>query len=350
MNTSLATEYIKKYIEVSNPLFESFANSQIHAAEEIDPYLLPYVEYFFTISRLGKKIRGALFCLGYELCGGEITNDMYQASFAPELFHAGALIHDDIMDQSPLRRGIESFHVWAAKANHRDKHFGVSQAILAGDLGYFYAYEALSGLSLPAKQLFDATNLFSQYIRRVVLGQMLDTARALEISQERILNVMKYKTAEYTGVMPLLMGATLSGNLTPALEQLLTEYGMAFGWAFQLQDDTLGSFGDEQIMGKSASSDIVDAKQTFLVCNALMLGADNDTKRLKTLYSQKQIDKQHVEEVKDIFVRSGALTQTKKLIADYVTTANNVIEQMKVTADYKALLHSFLTLISQRSS
>ena len=185
------------------------------------PKLVPLLDLFIESCRGGKRIRGVLIKLGYELVRGK-GKEILKVSAAYEIFHAAILAHDDIIDKSPTRRGQQSLY----------KSIGSSQAITLGDLGFFLATKIISESKFEDKKKNEALALFSKTMVETAIGQMLDIAR------EDPELVAKLKTAKYTIAAPLQIGAILAG-VDEELVRVLGEFGENAGIAFQIQDDIL---------------------------------------------------------------------------------------------------------------
>jgi len=200
-------------------------------AGKIDKSLLPLVDKFIKANEGGKRIRGKLVMLGYEIAvaedGRRKTEDILKVAAAYEIFHTAILVHDDIIDQDLIRRGQPSLYQ-ALGGNHQ----GTSLAICLADAGFFLAVKIIAESNFPQKRKNEALKYFSGIILDTAMGQMLD------IEKGDYLTVAKYKTAEYSVSGPLILGAILDGA---KLDQLgkLDQFGEYLGIAFQIQDDIL---------------------------------------------------------------------------------------------------------------
>ncbi|MCC6043181.1 MAG: polyprenyl synthetase family protein, partial [Candidatus Verstraetearchaeota archaeon] len=225
----------------------------------------------------GKRLRPLLMILGYAGSKGVVDNRIVRASISIELVHSYLLMHDDVMDRDEFRRGRPT--VWRAFRDlHAEAygleeatHYGYSMAIIAGDLAAAYAVQALLRSEFEYDVVLKAVELMQDVIEKTGHGQILDMTLEKEplsaVKEEDVLEVHKLKTALYTIDGPLRMG----GILARADEDLLkayTRYAIPVGIAFQLQDDILGVFGDEAIVGKPVDSDIKEGKRTLLVVKA----------------------------------------------------------------------------------
>jgi geranylgeranyl diphosphate synthase, type I len=221
---------------------------------EISPHLRPIVAAMRELSVGGKRLRGILTLLGYELSGKQIDAQAVRAAVAMEIFHLGLLIQDDVMDQDGLRRGVQTIH-----ARYPDKHLGESVAVLAGDYTFGWVTELLSELGDT-----EVLKVWGKYFARVGYGQTLDVlAEIREATEEEILQVLSLNSGEYSCVLPLVLGAILGKAETPLLKRLAA-YGMELGLVFQIRDDYLGMYGDTQKTGKSVASPSEQTKKTLV--------------------------------------------------------------------------------------
>lgn len=213
----------------------------------------------------GKRLRAAFLYWGYRAFGGQDSAALVRAASAMELFQAAALLHDDVMDHSDLRRGRPTAHR-AFAARHEQAgwsgsstEFGLAAATLAGDMCLNWSDELFAGSGLPAEQLQRARPVFDTMRTQLMGGQYLDvltsaqewTRLSYEDRLDQCLRVIRYKSAKYSIEHPVLLGASAIGA-SDAAQRSLSDFGLALGEAFQLRDDILGVFGDPQHTGKPA--------------------------------------------------------------------------------------------------
>ncbi|MBI4036154.1 polyprenyl synthetase family protein [Candidatus Daviesbacteria bacterium] len=221
-------KYLEKYARQLNEEVDKILQQQINKASETDQKLVPLLKAFAKVCQGGKRIRGALVGLGYQLAGGQ-SKEIIKIGAALEIVHAGVLVHDDIIDQSLLRRNQPSLH----QALGGD-HYGVSQAISLADYSFFLGVQIISEANFPQDFKLKALKLFSEVMKETAWGEMLD----LEETDPFI--IMKLKTARYTIAGPFMIGAILAGAESELLKRL-EEFGENLGVAFQIQDDILDS-------------------------------------------------------------------------------------------------------------
>ena len=224
----------------------------------ISPHLTKVVQAIKELSVSGKRLRGLLTVLGYEIAGGELNQEIYKAAGAMEIFHLGLLIQDDVMDRDDLRRGVKTVH-----ARYEDKHLGESVAICAGDLTFGWVTEILAGLSISKERVTAAIKVWGKYFGRVGYGQILDVmGEQRDGGKQEVLRVLELKSGEYTCVLPLQLGAALAGADGRLMERL-DNYGRELGWVFQLRDDWLSEYGDTGKTGKPVGNDRREGRKSY---------------------------------------------------------------------------------------
>lgn len=279
-------------------------------------------------TRGGKRIRPLLFCCGYLCLGGTDAQAILDASVAVELLQTGLIIHDDVIDRSTERRAGPTMHLlweryfhearYRARYEREPEHFGLSMALLIGDIASTLAYEILVRSNFSAERKLQAVRTFSDVIYRVAFGELLDVdlgQRALEtLTEEEILKVYELKTAGYTTEGPLHMGAVLGGADAHQLA-LLSEYAVPLGIAFQIQDDLLGMFGRRAEIGKDEGSDLVEAKRTPLVLRAWRAARSHERAALERALQDPQQAQRDLERVRTLILTTGAARYAQDLIA-----------------------------------
>ncbi|APU14091.1 MULTISPECIES: polyprenyl synthetase family protein [Actinoalloteichus] len=284
----------------------------------------------------GKRIRPLFAWWGWRAAGGAATgaeaDAVLRAVSAVELVHACALVHDDVMDGSDVRRGRPAVHV-AMESMHRDAgmrgdgaNFGRSVAVLVGDLALCWADDMLHQSGVPHELLHRAGAAWRAMRTEMMAGQFLDlrTQAAGSESIEAALRVNLLKTAGYTVQQPLRLGALLGGaghDVTTALH----EYGADLGIAFQLRDDLLGVFGEPETTGKPAGDDIREGKHTVLVNEALRLadaeGRPGSGATLRAALGDADLSPQRLVEVRSLLVESGAVDLVERRIESLAASA-----------------------------
>lgn len=358
MDGQIGKDFLEDYLTKTDPLFKKYLDSKIKESRGVGMLPSEVLSSFAEIARKGKKIRGSLVVLGYKAAGGREEKEILETSLFVELIHAGLLVHDDIQDRDSIRRGLPTIHKeYEDKAREiglgKDSgHYGVSLAINAGVSAYYYAYEKLLSNNFPTRRLVKAALVTSEYIARVAHGQTLDLANVFvnNISQQELLNILKYKSAEYTGVLPLLVGAILAGRQDEKYLSAVKEYGLCLGWAFQIQDDILGAFGQESKLGKSVGIDFKEGKVTLLVLHLAKHGTEKQKEYLKYVLGNKKITKAEVEEMKRILKEAGSYDYVMKLGWDYVKRGEKVIPMITDNKKLQDTFRSLLYFMMERAS
>lgn len=288
-------------------------------------------DYFLGLG--GKRIRPVMCLMGNELFD-EINADAWQVATAIELFHNFTLIHDDIMDAAPLRRGLETVH-------HK---FGSNTALLAGDVMLVVAYEYLNKIN--SSYLKKIISIFSKTAKEVCEGQQVDMdfEKQQNVSLNDYLKMIELKTSVLLAAS-LQMGAIL-GGAGEGNQNHLYEFGKNLGIAFQVQDDYLDAFGDPEKFGKAAGGDIKQNKKTFLLIHALETANEHQQKELKDLMNENGDDK--VNRVLAIFKDCNADAWAKELKQQYFDKAMHHLDEIAVLNARKKPLKELAGFLIQR--
>ena len=292
------------------------------------------IEYILNLG--GKRLRPVLTLMTADCFEGNVNNAL-DAALAVEVFHNFSLIHDDIMDAAPLRRGHQTVH----------EKWDLNTGILSGDAMLIMAYQLFE--NYPPDVFQKLAILFSKTALEVCEGQQYDidfeTRDTVSISE--YLKMIEYKTAVLVGAA-MKMGAIIA-NASVEDQDRSYEFGKNLGIAFQLQDDYLDVFGDPDTFGKQVGGDIIENKKTFLYLKALEFSSESDQQKLKHLFSTEDTDsKNKVEIVKQIFNASGSSEATKKAITYYTKTAFEVLKTMNISEKKKQTLSNFGTQLMTR--
>jgi geranylgeranyl diphosphate synthase type I len=300
----------------------------------------------------GKRLRAAFCYWGWRSAGGEDCAGVVAAAAALELLHGCALIHDDVMDASDLRRGRPAVHRQFA-SQHVDAgwhgspaEFGTAAAILAGDLCLVWADEMLRDSGLPMVRQHRAGSVFNAMREETIRGQYLDLAAqaegALRVQDAR--RVALAKTAASTTSGPLTFGAVLAAA-SPALCDGLTDYAMPLGLAFQLRDDLHGAFGDPELTGKPSGDDLRDGKCTVLLAQARRLGGPRVAERIADLLRERPIGM--VDELRTVLDEAGARNYVEHLIGDLGWQAIAALEVAPIVdIQARQVLHGFAAALT----
>ncbi|TXN30673.1 polyprenyl synthetase family protein [Lacisediminihabitans profunda] len=358
---------------------DGFLDGREPLLSSIGPDLSPLIDFSRDLLRGGKRFR-ALFCYwGWQSVSGHSTGfdpaqhgkersdlaAVVKAASALEMFHAAALVHDDIMDSSDMRRGMPAAHK-RFESLHTDggwngspRTFGQSAALLLGDLLLGWSDELFdAGLrELPDLAAREAARLeFNRMRTEVTVGQYLDILeeRSWRSYPEpellaRAHRVIVYKSAKYSIEAPLAIGAALAGG-SIAQVSALREFGLPLGIAYQLRDDLLGVFGDPQTTGKPAGDDLREGKRTVLIALARTNLAPNATRLLDELLGDTDLSAQQVSMLQASIRECGAVEQVERIIDHNVRIAIEAIENAPVSTAAREQLVQLADTVSNRSA
>ena len=340
-----AKVYIKDYAGRADKFINSYFDKKIAEVKRIGgtgggvDMAVDMLTRYKAFSRGGKKLRGTLIQLGYELAGGK-KREVLAASASIEIIHSFLLMHDDIMDMDSLRRGAPTIHKQFESDHKRTKskkdsyHYGISMGVDMGDLGAYLGMELILESKLPAERKIPAATYFSRLLQRVAFGQALDIAyeQKSRVTETEVMEVHLQKTSVYTIGGPLKIGALL-GGLDNKRIQAIEDFGEPVGVAFQLRDDELGLFSDEKTLGKPIGGDIREGKNTILKIKAIEFTKGVDRKFLQKSYGNHDLPKKDVARVQRLTVDSGALAYSQNLSKKLVARGKTFIP--KITSDMK---------------
>lgn len=287
--------------------------------------------YFLKLG--GKRVRPVLCLMGCELFN-DITEDAWNVANAIELFHNFTLVHDDIMDKAPLRRGMQTVH----------EKYGESTALLAGDVMLVTAYDYLNKISPTSMRRI--IQLFNRTAREVCEGQQLDMdfEKKEGVDFANYENMISLKTSVLLAAS-LQMGAILGGALERN-QNLIYEFGRKLGLAFQVQDDYLDAFGDASKFGKQIGGDIKANKKTFLLIHALETATPSHKEKLLQLLKEDSPDK--VENVLTIFRDCKVDVWAERLKETYLSEALRHLDDVAVLSKRKEPLKELAAFLIQR--
>lgn len=321
------------------------------AQAEVDAFLS-------LLSRGGKRIRGALVMVGYEMSGGEDQTMILKAARAIEMLHAFFLVIDDIQDRSVVRRNGPTAHKFLAQYHAQlglkgdSEHFGLSIALNAAISGVSAAQIILAGLDADPQLKLNVISIISRTMGVTAHGQTYDILNELnnDVTSSDVDKVMQWKSAEYTFLNPLCVGMVLAGADCHATDAI-RDYALNTGRAFQIADDILGTFGDTETVGKSPLDDAREGKQTLLTLYALE-HADNKGKKLIRSMLGKPITALQFQEYKAEIERSGALDYAHNEVAKSIDMALKSLdkESHRWAPDGVAFLASLTQYMQSRVS
>ena len=319
---------MQSFEELSAAFAARFNNRHFpaHPASLYDP-----ADYFLSIG--GKRIRPVLCLMGNELFG-PIEADAWPVAAAIELFHNFTLIHDDIMDRAPLRRGMTTVH----------EKYGAPTAILTGDVMMVVSYDYISRISSP--HIRRILHIYNQTASHVCEGQQLDMdfESRDQVGMEEYLNMIGLKTSVLLAAS-LQIGAILGGAGLGNQDKIY-RFGKNLGLAFQIQDDYLDCYGDAAKVGKKPGGDILADKKTFLLVKTLELATDTQRRRIRDLSTAPAADK--IPGMLELFHACGADAWVRELKEEYRQAAHQSLEDIAVLNTRKEPLRRLTDLLLQR--
>ena len=312
----------------------------------IEKYQLSFLEYLkeYSISKEpkglydpikyilnlgGKRLRPVLTLLTTEIYNCDHKESL-NAALSIEVFHNFSLVHDDIMDDAPLRRGQKTVH----------EKWNLNTGILSGDAMLIMAYQLFENYSPHTFQAL--AKLFSKTALEVCEGQQYDVdfETRNDVSISEYLKMIEFKTAVLVGAA-MKMGAIVA-KASEKDQNAIYDFGLNLGIAFQLQDDYLDAFGDPETFGKQVGGDIIENKKTYLFLKAMKFSTQEDKIKLVSLFSLNLEDNEaKINTVKDIFNSSGASEATRQEIKNYTNKAFLVLETLNISEEKKTVLRTF---------
>ena len=319
--------YYKQFFEIA--LENSYSTSPTSAL---------YQPIYYLLNLGGKRLRPILTLMAADIFGNNYQKAI-DAALAVEIFHNFTLMHDDIMDSAPLRRGSATVH----------SKWNTNTAILSGDAMMILAYQALESYTDP---LFRKLNsLFSKTAIEVCKGQQydLDFETQLEVTQGDYLEMIRLKTAVLVGCS-LEMGAMI-GGANQADSKNLYDFGVLLGIAFQIQDDYLDAYANPESFGKQLSGDIIENKKTILYHQAIENGSSKEKTTLRNWFStevkEKDVSKK-INAVKSLFDKTGASDASKALVIKYTQAAFEKLDILDISDNNKIIFKTFGTNLMER--
>ncbi|MBO3745526.1 polyprenyl synthetase family protein [Streptosporangiaceae bacterium NEAU-GS5] len=323
-----------------------------------DPDLMPLHTAAVDFIAAGKRLRPAFCYWGWRGTSGSDEPGLYHAAAALELLQASALVHDDVMDASDLRRGMpaahrrfETLHAtagWTGSA----RHFGEGAAVLLGNLFLVWSGELWHSSLLPA--LRAAQPLFDHMRTELMCGQYLDLleqAHGDDTTFDSALRVALYKSGKYSVEQPLRLGLVLgAGGQHPWIDRFCARYGQKIGIAFQLRDDVLGVFGDPAETGKPAGDDLREGKRTMLVQRTLAAATPAQAEAVRSRLGDPELDEKGVDLLRSVMLETGALGECEEMIKRYLDDALRSLEHAPISIEARTALASLAVAATSRRS
>ena len=330
----------EQWVSHVNTRLQTFLESRAKEMCALGPDVISFDDFARKFLTGGKRFRALCAIYGFRVHGASVSPEVIDIAAALEVFHAAALVHDDIMDSSDTRRGnpsahraFERLHVDAGWAGDSTS-FGINSALLFGDLLLAYCDELMSrALTGEDSETRDRTRTeFDRMRREVPLGQYLDVVEErawptvpVDDALDRAGRVVVFKSAKYSIEAPLVIGAALAGASDEDLDSLRS-FGLPLGFAFQLRDDMLGVFGDPDVTGKPAGDDLREGKRTVLIALAMQKLDSDGRDQLNSLLGDRSLTPQQITSLRTALIDCGAHDEVEKLITDYVAQALHALD------------------------
>lgn len=341
LKAAKAKKNLENFIKKIDLLLEEYFDREIDNFQKVNDqekslykHILAHIKEHNL--RPAKRLRSSFVYYAYKMLHGKDEKSITNAAMSTELIHTALLMHDDFMDQDDIRRGKPTTQKFYQKY-HKQKgyrgssiHYGESMAINAGDIALCLGYEILGKSKFAPEKKIRALNKLFRGIAKTAFGQAFDITLESKAyaSEKDILNMYKAKTAIYTYENPLHIGAILANAKKDDLE-IISNYAIAGGIAFQIQDDILGFFGDPEKTGKPAHSDLRQGKMTLLVIKALERANKTQKQTLLSLWGKHDLDNSEAQEARKIIVDTGSLEYSKQLSIKWAKKAQKAIPLMK---------------------
>ena len=309
--------------------YQEFISDYLQSQYETKEPRNLYEPIHYILKLGGKRMRPVLTLMSAEVFDADYKLAL-PAALAVEVFHNFSLVHDDIMDDAPLRRGNETVH----------EKWNTNTAILSGDAMLILAYQYFEKYNTDVFR--DLAKLFSKTALEVCEGQQwdVDFETRNDVSIIEYLKMIEYKTAVLVAAA-MKMGAIVA-ETSQKNADLIYDFGLNLGLAFQLQDDYLDCFGNQETFGKQVGGDIIENKKTYLYLKAIEFSSDSEKQQLLHLFSiQPRDNTDKIESVKTIFNTSGASQATRQAIQDFTLKAFDTLQNISIDNEKKDVLRSF---------
>lgn len=338
--------YLKDFKANFDPKLEAYFDARIKEVEKEDVLVAESLGHVKTMTLAGgKRLRPAFMLAGYEAAGGDDRERLIDTSLAIELVHMFLLIHDDIIDRDSLRHGVATLHEryadWGRnKLGLKDAtHFGNSIALIVGDMLFSLGNDILFHSGFSHERVFAALSKTQKIVSHTSVGEAKDIYLEYrkQASSEEVLKMYEQKTARYTFEGPLHLGALLAGG-SPTLLQALSAYALPLGIAFQIQDDILGVFGDEERIGKPIGSDIKEGKMTLLVTKMYEQHSEYQAELKAILARGEALTAPDVERFRVLMRESGVLGEVQELARTSIHRAKAALETIPLPDSTRSFL------------
>ena len=335
-------------------VLHEFVEHEAVLLEDVNPELKPIGAQLRAAVADGKRLRGMFCYWGWRAAGQGDSDAAVRAAASMELVHAAALVHDDLIDDSVIRRGSPSAYVALREAvpEWRTDREAAARALamLVGDLLMAWAGQLFASCGLPGAYVARARPLWSTLARELIAGECLEVLRAgSEIPAGDAVEVARFKTAKYTVEHPLHIGGKL-GGASDALLRTFTAYGVPLGEAFQLRDDLLSVFGDSALTGKSNLDDVAGAKPTALLACALETADEEERAELRSLLGRVDLGAAELDRLRALLEQTGARRRVETMIERRAHAARRALARTSIPRQASDALHELVGAVVDRDS
>ncbi|MBD5499170.1 MAG: polyprenyl synthetase family protein [Lachnospiraceae bacterium] len=360
MQESLFINFLKsagKEIEdMTGKYFDDFTSS---AVENV--FVRDALRALIKQNEGGKRVRGALIKLGEQIASHGRNHNYLPIAVGYELFQTSVLIHDDIIDRSETRRGKVTIHIDSEEKIRESQgsgitdeaaaHYGISRALCIGDYGFFISYQFLAKCAVDSAVLAKIYELYSQILAITCEGEIMDTILPFdrisilndyEAYKNMVSQIYELKTAWYTLAGPLMLGAVCGGG-SDELIDLLKRIAIPLGIAFQIKDDLLGIYSNDEVLGKSVLSDICEGKQTLLFGFAYQNANEEQRTLLDKHYGKGEADGYDLDVIRRLFEETGAKQYAEKEICRLSDYSKELIQNDLIDKEYQSILYGLVS-------
>ncbi|MBI3282552.1 polyprenyl synthetase family protein [Candidatus Curtissbacteria bacterium] len=351
----LLQEELGKFLAVFEPYAARYFREKVKAGAKYSPLISKLYGDLADFSSRGKKLRAFLVYLGFLVGKGSLGSrrsrgieKVLPVCLAYEIVHNFLLIHDDIIDRSEKRRGKPTMHKRYEK--FFGAHYGGSQAMIIGDVAFIEAMRLINEARFDAGVKNETFSKMLDILLLTAWGQALDVEYAFrQATFGQIWEMVKLKAAKYSVIGPLTIGAQLAGA-SRGQQKAIADYGEKVGIAFQIQDDILGVFGDEKVLGKSTLSDMREGKNTILIYKTREMARSEDKKTIDRLWGKKDGHMSDIRVIGRIIERSGALEWCRKENRQLIEQAKSAVLEITEDSHLKTIFNQLAEYVATRQS
>jgi geranylgeranyl diphosphate synthase, type I len=347
-------------IPIRDPGFEAAVESELETvlSERRDAILASACEATSLIDEIGRLISSGgkrlrpLFCYwGFRAGRGRDRAALARVGAALELLHAAALIHDDVIDHSMVRRGQPASHVQLAIDGDGTEDYGRAAAILAGDLAQALSADLLCRAAFPARRVTAALVLFNEMRIEATCGELLDRLATGRSGRDNACaeRASLLKSSSYTVLGPLLIGATLAGAEAEAVAAL-EGYGRPLGKAFQIRDDIISTFGDPELTGKDRDNDLREGKRTAVTEAFWQVGSEQAQRLVSRRLGGPHLTTDEITSIRAVISDSGAVEEASAIAWSLAEQAKDALSAATLPGDAAEGLAALADYVAQRNT